>query len=177
MAYVANKKYNKYNLSGNFGIGYTNNGEEFYFDLEDYDKIKKYCWCKKKGGYIYASCGNGNSPISLHKLITNTLNSGIVIDHINRIKTDNRKENLRISDHTGNNRNSSLSANNKSGYIGVIWHEASMKWMAYITVNWKRKYLGVYLDINDAVIARLKAEKEYFNEYAPQKHLFEEYGV
>ena len=35
------KKYNTYDLSGEFGIGYTSKDEKFYFDLEDYDKIKK----------------------------------------------------------------------------------------------------------------------------------------
>ena len=34
------KKYNTYDLSGDYGIGYTSKDEEFYFDLEDYDKIK-----------------------------------------------------------------------------------------------------------------------------------------
>jgi len=42
------KKYNTYNLTGEYGIGYTSKGEEFYFDLEDYDKIKDYCWCIDK---------------------------------------------------------------------------------------------------------------------------------
>ena len=37
------KKYNTYDLSGEYGIGYTSNGDTFYFDLEDYDKIKDYC--------------------------------------------------------------------------------------------------------------------------------------
>lgn len=38
------KKYNQYNLLGEYGIGYTKKGEEFYFDLEDYNKIKSYSW-------------------------------------------------------------------------------------------------------------------------------------
>lgn len=43
------KQYNKYDLSGEYGIGWTSNtNEEFYFDLEDYDKIKDYCWFKTK---------------------------------------------------------------------------------------------------------------------------------
>ena len=38
------KKYNQYDLSGEYGIGWTSNtNEEFYFDLEDYNKIKNYC--------------------------------------------------------------------------------------------------------------------------------------
>ena len=50
-----NKKYNTYDLTGEYGIGYTSKGEEFYFDLEDYDKIKNYCWCKDRYGYIFNS--------------------------------------------------------------------------------------------------------------------------
>lgn len=41
------KRYNQYDLSGEYGIGYTSKGEKFYFDLEDYDKIKDYCWHTK----------------------------------------------------------------------------------------------------------------------------------
>lgn len=37
-------KQNKYDLSGEYGVGWTSNtNEEFYFDLEDYNKIKDYC--------------------------------------------------------------------------------------------------------------------------------------
>ena len=42
------KKYNTYDLSGEYGIGYTTKGEKFLFDLEDYEKIKDYCWCVDK---------------------------------------------------------------------------------------------------------------------------------
>lgn len=51
----AKKKFNKYDLSGDFGIGYTNKNEEFYFDLEDYDLIKNHCWIvSTTDGYLYA---------------------------------------------------------------------------------------------------------------------------
>ena len=40
-----NKKYNKYDItSHDYGIGWTYDGYEFYFDLLDYDLIKNYCW-------------------------------------------------------------------------------------------------------------------------------------
>lgn len=40
-----NSKDNVYDLSGEYGIGWTaNTNKEFYFDLEDYDKIKNYRW-------------------------------------------------------------------------------------------------------------------------------------
>ena len=61
-----NNKYNKYDLSGCFGIGYASNNDDlFYFDLEDYNKIKNTCWYSKNGrminktavlGYIVIIC-------------------------------------------------------------------------------------------------------------------------
>ena len=40
-------KTNVYDLTGDFGVGYTlNTNEEFYFDLENYNLIKDYGWYK-----------------------------------------------------------------------------------------------------------------------------------
>ena len=38
-------------------------------------------------------------------------------------------------------------------------------------------HLGYFYNINDAIIERLKAEKLYFKEFAPQQHLYEKYGI
>ena len=47
------RSYNKYDLSGEYGIGYDNNGREFYFDLEDYELIKNYYWLiNSADGYV-----------------------------------------------------------------------------------------------------------------------------
>ena len=40
MVYQQRNKINKYDLSGEYGIGYTSKNEIFYFDKDDYDKIK-----------------------------------------------------------------------------------------------------------------------------------------
>ena len=34
------KKHNHYDLTKEYGVGYTTDGQEFYFDIKDYDKIK-----------------------------------------------------------------------------------------------------------------------------------------
>ena len=34
--HLTKKKYNKYDLTNDYGIGYTSKNELFYFDLEDY---------------------------------------------------------------------------------------------------------------------------------------------
>ena len=52
------KKYNTYDLSGEYGIGYTSKGEEFWFDLNDYNKIKDYCWYYNSNGYLCSQNAN-----------------------------------------------------------------------------------------------------------------------
>lgn len=49
-----------------------------------------------------------------------------------------------------------IARNNTSGYTGVMKYK--QKWRAYITFRKKRYYLGDYIDIQDAVKARKKAE-------------------
>jgi len=38
-------------------------------------------------------------------------------------------------------------------------------------------YIGLFDNKDDAIKARLKAEKKYFGEFAPQRHLFEQYEI
>lgn len=40
-----------------------------------------------------------------------------------------------------------------------------------------RLFTGYYVTLDEAIIARLRKEKELFGEDAPQKHLFKEYGI
>ena len=100
-----------------------------------------------------------------------------IIDHIDRNKLNNRKNNLRVTNDYGNARNTSLAKNNTSGIIGVSFVSDRNKWVAQITVNYQNISLGRYINKEDAIVARLKAEKEYFGEFAPQRHLFEKYGI
>lgn len=60
-------------------------------------------------------------------------------------------------------------------YVGKIKNENS--WVATARINGKKTNLGRYNNFEDAIIARLKAEKKYFGEFSPQKHLFKEYGI
>ena len=118
------KKYNQYDLSGEYGIGWTSNtNKEFYFDLEDYDKIKNYCWRE----YTQKDCGHvtlrtrdreSGKNIMMHWLVFEKY-----CDHINRNPLDNRKSNLRSATAKENARNCSVAKNNTSGVIGVTWNK------------------------------------------------------
>ena len=56
--------------------------------------------------------------------------------------------------------------NNTSGHTGITWHKKAQKWQAYIKINNKNKYLGLYDDIQDAIKAREEAEEKYFGEWS-----------
>lgn len=169
-------KVNKYDLSGEYGIGWTSNtNDEFYFDLEDYDKIKDYCWNAhiNQFGYKSLETRQGKKIIKFQWLVL-----GKNYDHINRNSLDNRKNNLRKANLQENNRNHSLRRDNTSGVSGVNWDKRRNKWHVRINNNNKERLsLGYFDDIKDAIIVRLQAEKKYYGEFAPQKHLYEEYGI
>lgn len=162
-----NKKYNKYDIeTHNYGIGWTNKNEEFYFDLEDYDKIKDYCWHIDTYGYVISNTPRGGkqTTVKLHRLIMG-FPSGFEIDHISHNKNDNRKENLRIVTSQENMMNKNLYSNNTSGVAGVSFDKSCEKWFAQITLNGKHIFLGYFSNKEDAIKARLEAEIKYFGEY------------
>lgn len=169
------KKYNKYDLSGEYGIGWTSNtNKEFYFDLEDYDIIKGYCWCENvtKTGFSKLVAHVNNKTVSMHVVLGFKF-----YDHIDRNQLNNRKSNLRPATHQENRRNSTKPKNNTSGFIGVSLNKKNEKWIAKIKVDGKQISLGHYYDKEDAIRARLEAEAKYYGIFAPQIYLFEQYEI
>ena len=79
------------------------------------------------------------------------------IDHINRIRDDNRISNLRDVTASVNSQNKGLYKNNKSGHVGVTYRQDSNKWRATMSVNGKRKTIGCFNNMEDAIAAKLKA--------------------
>lgn len=84
------------------------------------------------------------------------------IDHINRVRSDNRILNLREASDHQNGQNRSINKNNKSGFKGVCWHKATGKWQASIRVNYKTIHLGLFDTIELAAKARKEAEALHF---------------
>jgi hypothetical protein len=90
------------------------------------------------------------------------------IDHINRIKTDNRIGNLRPCTSTAaqNKGNIGLLRTNTSGYKGVSLNKRSGKYHAQIKINGKQTYLGRFDTPEEAALCYNKAAWEYFGEFA-----------
>jgi hypothetical protein len=173
-----NKKYNDFYFDENVGIGCYKD-IEFYFDKEDYYKIKDYYWVVHNGYIATTKSQNGKTKrIYLHRLLFElSFGDKLVVDHINHDRLNNKKENLRIVTESQNSYNTKLSIVNKSGVIGVSYNKISNVWDARLQKDKELVLLDTYKNIEDAIIARLKAEKEFYGEFAPQKELFEKYNI
>ena len=155
-----------------------NTGELYYFSMDFYDKLKDTC----PRTYVDHK---GRSRLSLYDKEKRTLVTILTYlgldgwDHINHDKTlDNRKSNLRPATKSEQSQNTGMFKNNTSGIKGVGWDKLHQKWRAYIGINHKTIYLGLFADKNDAIKTRLEAELKYFSDgFEPQRHLFAEYGI
>ena len=162
---------------GLYGIGYcSNTNREFYFDMDDYDKIKNYTWHEHVTQNNYhCLCSydpDSQTIIRMHYLIADKH-----YDHRDRNALNNRKHNLRAATHQENTQNATKRKDNTSGIIGVNWHKTQCVWHASIRNNGKKVHIGSFRDKRDAIVARLQAEAKYYREFAPQRHLFKEYKI
>lgn len=165
---TAYKKYNIYDLdSYDFGVGYADNGTYFFFDKEDYDKIKGYCWWYD-GKYVVAhSLENDKYTtkiIRMHRVVMNIKDrEDINIDHKNLIRYDCRKCNLRLADDYENNMNQNRIRLSKTGVVGVT--KKNNKWCASITSRGNTINLGNFDNFEEAVKTRKEAEIKLFGEF------------
>lgn len=87
------------------------------------------------------------------------------IDHENRVRYDNRIDNLRPATSKQNKENQSLRVTNTSGHKGVHWDKAREKWMAFVVHHRKFKNLGRYDDLNQAIKVAEDARRQLFTHH------------
>ena len=150
-------------------------------DDEDFDYLNQFYWYLGTNGYAYrrikTKVGETQHKQAMHReimkeIISKSENKKLCIDHINRNKLDNRKENLRLVTQSINCLNGSKRSTNKSGIIGVCQcHKKSrikkdgsrtiwVAWQATVVVNYKQKHLGYFKTKESAAIARQKYMKD-----------------
>ena len=86
------------------GVGYIEltKGKYALVSLEDFEKFKTMRWCFSGCGYAITTI---NSKIQyMHRLLVKS-NKGMVTDHINRNRLDNRRDNLRTVTYSQNVKN------------------------------------------------------------------------
>jgi|DEB0MinimDraft_6_1074348.scaffolds.fasta_scaffold02477_11 hypothetical protein len=122
-------------------------------------------------GYIYISkCINAKQySVKAHRLIFYSAYGYLPkhIDHINRIKTDNRLCNLRPSNNRENAINKGVRKNTKHGVVGVYYIQKDKTYVSHISINGKETCIGRSKYLNEAIMIRLLAEKVYYGEFSP----------
>jgi len=117
----------------------------------------KIAGCVNNVGYVVIRLQD--SLYTAHRLIwiyhNGNISRGLVIDHINGIKTDNQVSNLRLVTQVENSINKrAVPSNNTSGYLGVYFDDtAKNKWMAAIRLKGKQVHIGRFSTKLEAAIA------------------------
>ena len=88
------------------------------------------------------------------------------IDHIDLNPLNNCRNNLRIATSSQNKMNRLAPVNNTSGFKGVSWSKNAKKWAAYINIDGKRHYLGLFITAELAYKQRREKEMELFGIFA-----------
>ena len=142
----------------------TIHGVEFQVDEDDYERFVK--------GHRFSLVGKGHvryvtTPYAnqlFHRVIMGNP-PGYQIDHINRDKLDNRRQNLRLATGSNNQQNQGRYKSNTSGFKGVHWLPSKNRWVARVQVDNKRIYLGSYKHLIKAAmiaaIARIMVHGEF----------------
>lgn len=148
------------------------NGMKALIDDEDFFALSLLRWRPVGNGYAATTVRFSSNPAGrtnqyMHRLVVG-LQPGDkrIVDHVNGNILDNRKANLRVCGWRENGWNSSIRSHNRSGFKGVIWEPRRNKWQAYINIDGKQKYLGLYQRAEAAHAAYCTAAAEYFGEFA-----------
>lgn len=106
-------------------------------------------------GHIYASC-NGRL---LHRQIMGLgARDGNDVDHMNGDTMNCRRSNLRVIPHRANCQNREPRSRTESGQPGVYWRSRISKWCVKLGAI----HVGEFVELSDAIEARLSAEREHW---------------
>lgn len=123
-------------------------------DDADFAEASKFLWhAKFCNGFFYAARHGKDTTIYLHRWIMGE--PEIEVDHIDGVKLNNQRSNLRLATRGQNMFNVKSSRKSKSGFIGVR-KTSKLGWQAYVSFGNKQETVGVFPSAEDAARARDK---------------------
>lgn len=146
-------------------------GKYALVDQQDYYRLNYYNWTTKGSGErcyaVRLECDSKRMRfVSMHREIMGRP-KGLQVDHRNRKRLDNRRENLRTATNSQNQYNKNKTKSKTSSiYKGVTYIKRTGKWRAQIMVNRKNIALGEYDEEIEAAKAYDEGAKLYHKDFA-----------
>lgn len=136
------------------------------YDESDHDLLSKFSWSMHHG-YAVTNIRNesGRRQLSMHRLLMEPIPPGIEVDHINRIRHDNRRSNLRFVTYQEQAQNRSVRKDSPSGLRGVCWNKRDKSWYAISSLNGKRTHVGCFKTMEQAQEAVTLWRKQHMPKY------------
>jgi hypothetical protein len=133
-----------------------------YVDAADYEWLSQWVWGLHNG---YAGRYKKGKLVFMHREIMQPP-KGKIVDHKNRNKLDNTRDNLHVCTQQENTRNTGKRNGTSSRFIGVHYHKSAGKWCAAIHFEGKHIHLGLFTDEVEAARAYDRKAVELFGEFA-----------
>ncbi len=133
-----------------------------YVDAADYEWLSRWTWHLYGG---YAARYRSGKYVYLHREIMKPPR-GMIVDHKNRNKLDDTRDNLRNATRAENMRNKGKQHGASSRFTGVSYNKARHKYLAQIRYKGRAYGLGLYVEEIDAAKAYDLAAVALFGEFA-----------
>jgi len=135
---------------------------------DDFSHLTSYKWRINVRGYAHTNLPRNGAKtqkqLTLHHAVAGKPQAGMMIDHINHNRLDNRLSNLRHCTQSQNQMNSVISSRNTTGFKGVS--PAGNKFRACININGKSVKLGCFVTAELAHRAYSKRAIQEYKEFA-----------
>ena len=137
-------------------------GNYAYVDAADYEWLSRHNWRLQNG---YAARREKTKVIYMHRQIMKPP-KGMTVDHANRNKLDNTRDNLRVCTQQQNAHNNGKHMGSSSRFKGVGYSKDRQKWFAKAYFEGERIWLGYHVEEIEAARAYDAKAVELFGEFA-----------
>jgi len=133
-----------------------------YVDAADCERLSRYNWRLQNG---YAARREKGRTIYMHREIARPPR-GMTVDHKNRNRLDNTRDNLRVCTQQENSHNNGKHKGSSSRFKGVGYNREKRKWFAKAYIDGQRIWLGYHDEETVAAKAYDAKAVELFGEFA-----------